>query len=137
MDTLIVFARGALGVSAFIAVAYAFSNNRRAVDWKLVGTGLLLQFVVAIIVLKVGPVRQAFEFVSSFFIKVTEFTKAGTGLVFGWLTQVPEGSDGVLLNATNPADGAAVTIGTFAPAFAITILPTVIFFAAITAMLYY
>lgn len=137
MDILITIARGALGVAAFIGIAYAFSSNRRAVDWKLVRTGLLLQLVIAIVVLKVGPVRSVFEFISSFFVKVTDFTKEGTGLVFGWLTEVPAGAEGVLLNATSPASGEMVNIGTFAPAFAITILPTVIFFAAITAMLYY
>ncbi|GAB5558719.1 MAG: nucleoside transporter C-terminal domain-containing protein [Synoicihabitans sp.] len=137
MDTLITIARGALGVAAFIGIAYAFSSNRRAVDWRLVRTGLLLQFVIAVIVLKVGPVRTVFEFVSSFFVKVTDFTKEGTGLVFGWLTEVPSGGEGVLLPGTNPATGEVINIGTFAPAFAITILPTVIFFAAITAMLYY
>jgi CNT family concentrative nucleoside transporter len=137
MDTLIIIVRAVIGVTAFLGIAYAFSSNRRAIDWKLVRTGMLLQLGIAVLVLKVGPVRTVFEFVSGFFVKVTDFTKEGTGLVFGWLTQVPSGSEGVLLNATNPANGAAVTIGTFAPAFAITILPTIIFFAAITSMLYY
>jgi len=137
MDTLITIARGALGVSAFIAIAYAFSSNRKAIDWKLVRTGLFLQMVIAVVVLKVGPVRTVFEFISSFFVKVTDFTKEGTGLVFGWLTEVPAGGEGVFLNATNPETGDMMSIATFAPAFAITILPTIIFFAAITAMLYY
>ncbi len=137
MDTLIIIARAVLGVAAFIGIAYAFSYNRRAIDWKLVGTGMLLQLVIAVVVLKVGPVRTVFEFVSSFFVKVTDFTKEGTGLVFGWMTQIPSGGEGVFLNATNPATGEMMSIATFAPAFAITILPTIIFFAAITAMLYY
>ena len=137
MDTLIIIVRAVIGVAAFIGIAYAFSSNRRAIDWKLVRTGLILQLIIAVLVLKVGPIRTLFEFVSSFFVKVTDFTKEGTGLVFGWLTQIPSGGEGVLLNATNPASGEAVNIGTFAPAFAITILPTIIFFAAITAMLYY
>lgn len=137
MDTLITIARGALGVAAFIGIAYAFSSNRKAVDWKLVRTGLFLQLVIAVVVLKVGPVRTLFEIVSSFFVKVTDFTKEGTGLVFGWMTQIPSGDEGVLLHATNPKTSELVNIATFAPAFAITILPTIIFFAAITAMLYY
>jgi len=137
MDILITIARGALGVAAFIGIAFAFSSNRRAVDWKLVRTGLFLQLVIAIVVLKVGPVRTVFEFISGFFVKVTDFTKEGTGLVFGWLTHIPSGGEGILLRGTDPATGEIVNIGTFAPAFAITILPTIIFFAAITAMLYY
>jgi len=70
MDTLIIIARAVLGVAAFIGIAYAFSSNRKAVDWKLVRTGLLLQLVIAVVVIKVGPVRTVFEFISSFFVKV-------------------------------------------------------------------
>ena len=137
MDTLFIFGRGLLGIAVFLGIAYAFSSNRKAIDWKLVRTGLILQGVIAIIVLRVQPVRIAFEYVSTFFVKVTDFTKAGTSLVFGWLTQIPSGGEGVLLNATNPATGDPVSIGTFAPAFAISILPSIIFFAALTALLYY
>ncbi len=125
MDTLVPILRGLLGMAAFTGIAYAFSTNRRAIDWKLVGTGMLLQIVVAIVVLKVGFVRAIFEIVSSFFVKVIDFTNAGTGLVFGWLTNIAGGN----------VDGLPFTNG--GPIFAVTILPTIIFFAAITAMLYY
>lgn len=125
MDTLVPILRGLLGMAAFTGIAYAFSTNRRAIDWKLVGTGMLLQIVVAIVVLKVGFVRAIFEIVSSFFVKVIDFTNAGTGLVFGWLTGIAGGN----------VEGLPFTNG--GPIFAVTILPTIIFFAAITAMLYY
>ena len=125
MDTLIPILRGLLGVLAFTGIAYAFSTNRRAIDWKLVRTGMILQIIVAIIVLKIGPVRVVFETISSFFVKVIDFTSAGTGLVFGWFNNVAGGN----------VDGLAFTNG--GPVFVVTILPTIIFFAALTAMLYY
>lgn len=125
MDTLIPILRGLLGMAAFTAIAYAFSTNRRAIDWKLVRTGMLLQVIIAIVVLKVGPVRTLFEVISSFFVKVIDFTNAGTSLVFGWFTTIAGGN----------VDGLAFTQG--GPVFVVTILPTIIFFAALTALLYY
>ncbi len=125
MDTLVPILRGLLGMAAFTGIAYAFSTNRRAIDWKLVGTGMLLQVVVAVIVLKVGFVRSLFEIASAFFVKVIDFTNAGTSLVFGWMTNIAGGN----------VEGLTFTQG--GPVFAITILPTIIFFAALTAMLYY
>lgn len=125
MDIVISILRGLLGMAAFTAIAYAFSTNRKAIDWKLVRTGMLLQVIIAVIVLKVGPVRTVFEVISSFFVKVIDFTGAGTSLVFGWLTNVAGGN----------VEGLEFTQG--GPVFVITILPTIIFFAAITALLYY
>ncbi|HEY0945516.1 MAG TPA: nucleoside transporter C-terminal domain-containing protein, partial [Opitutaceae bacterium] len=123
MDQLYHLLRGFLGIAAFLGIAVAFSRNRRAIDWKLVGTGLVLQFVIAIIVLKVGPVRAGFEGVGAFFVKVIDFTRAGTSLVFGWLVQLPDEPQWQFTKS--------------APAFAITILPTIIFFSALTSVLYY
>ena len=123
MDQLSHVLRGLLGIGAFLAIAVAFSRNRRAIDWKLVGVGMLLQFVIAIIVLKVGPVRAGFDFIGAIFVKVIDFTKAGTGLVFGWLVQLPDEPQWEFTKR--------------APAFAISILPTIIFFSALTSVLYY
>ncbi len=125
MDIVVPILRGLLGIAGFTAIAYAFSANRRAIDWKLVGTGMLLQIVVAVVVLKVGFVRAFFEIVSSFFVKVIDFTHAGTSLVFGWFANIAPGNQ----------PGLDFTAG--GPVFAVTILPTIIFFAALTAMLYY
>lgn len=125
MDTLIPILRGLLGVAAFTGIAYAFSSNRRAIDWKLVRTGMLLQLIVAIIVLKVGPVRLIFDTIGRGFVKVIDFTNAGTGLVFGWFNNIAGGN----------IEGLPFTAG--GPVFVVTILPTIIFFAAITSMLYY
>jgi concentrative nucleoside transporter, CNT family len=125
MDTLIPILRGLLGMAAFTAIAYAFSTNRRAIDWKLVRTGMILQVIIAVVVLKVGPVRTVFEVISSFFVKVIDFTNAGTSLVFGWFTNIAGGN----------VEGLTFTQG--GPVFVVTILPTIIFFAALTSLLYY
>jgi CNT family concentrative nucleoside transporter len=115
MDLIIQTFRGLLGLAVFLGIAIAFSANRRAIDWRLVGMGLLLQFVFAALVLHVGPVRWAIEGVGRFFVELLAFTKAGTGFLFGSL--IDESRHGVI--------------------FAIGILPSIIFFSALTSMLYY
>ncbi|MCF3649179.1 NupC/NupG family nucleoside CNT transporter [Synoicihabitans lomoniglobus] len=125
MDTLVPIFRGVIGILGFTAIAYAFSSNRRAIDWKLVGTGTILQIFVALVVLKVGPVRTLFEIIGQGFVKVIDFTNAGTGLLFGWFLNIAPGN----------VDGLPFTNG--GPVFVVTILPSIIFFAALTAMLYY
>jgi CNT family concentrative nucleoside transporter len=115
MDLIIQTLRGLLGLAVFLGIAIAFSANRRAIDWRLVGMGLLLQLVFAALVLHVGPVRWAIEGVGRFFVELLAFTKAGTGFLFGSL--IDESRHGVI--------------------FAIGILPSIIFFSALTSMLYY
>ncbi len=115
METILTTLRGLLGLGVFLALAVAFSSNRRAIDWRLVGMGLVLQFVFAALVLHVGPVRAAIEGMGRFFIQLLAFTQAGTGFLFGSLTD--ETRHGVV--------------------FAIGILPSIIFFSALTSMLYY
>jgi CNT family concentrative nucleoside transporter len=115
MDLVIQTLRGLLGLAVFLGIAVACSAHRRAIDWRLVGMGLLLQFVFAALVLHVGPVRWAIEGVGRFFVELLAFTKAGTGFLFGSL--IDESKHGVV--------------------FAIGILPSIIFFSALTSMLYY
>ena len=86
MEQLTHLVRGIIGLVAFIGIATLFSTNRRAIDWKLVGSGLLLQLMIGLLVLHVYPVRKAFEAMGWVFNQVIGFTQAGTGLVFGWLT---------------------------------------------------
>jgi concentrative nucleoside transporter, CNT family len=115
MDTLLALTRGLFGLAVFLAIAVAFSANRRAIDWRLVATGVLLQFILAALVLHVGPVRALIELVGKFFVELLAFTRAGTGFLFGSLAD--ESTHGVV--------------------FAIGILPSIIFFSALTSMLYY
>lgn len=62
--------RGALGMASLIGISYLFSNNRKAIDWKLVGTGVLLQLIFALGVLHVGFIRNSFELLSNGFVSV-------------------------------------------------------------------
>lgn len=118
--------RGILGIAAFVGICYALSNNRRAVNWRLVGIGLFLQLVLAILILRIDVVRDVFDFVSSFFVVLLDFTEAGTNFVLGNWPEVVEVRDG--------ATGDVFTVGYI---FAIKVLPTIIFFSALSSVLYY
>lgn len=121
--------RGLIGMVAIIAIAFAFSNNKKEVDWKLVGTGLGIQFILAIFILKgavmaefwapLGWPKLFFSWISSFFVVVLDFTTAGAEFIFGDLAKSP-GMDG--------------SLGHF---FAFQVLPTIVFFASLTAIFYH
>lgn len=121
--------RGAIGMVAIIGIAVAFSNNRKTIDWKLVGTGLGIQFILAVFILKgsvmaeywspLGWPKAFFSWVSSFFVIVLDFTTEGAEFIFGDLAKSP-GMEG--------------SLGNF---FAFQVLPTIVFFASLTAILYH
>ena len=108
--------RGILGMITLVFIAFLFSANRRAVNWKVVGIGLAFQLIIAIGVLKVSFVKSIFEFVGSLFIDVLEFTKAGSKFLF---------------------EGLVVDMDTFGFIFAFQVLPTILFFSALTSVLFY
>ena len=116
MELLNNILRGTLGIVFLLAVAWLLSNNRRAINWRLVGSGMALQVVFALGVLKVPIVNKAFDAVASFFVVVLDFTKAGSAFLFG---NIIERTD------------------TFGYIFAFQVLPTVVFFSALSAALYY
>lgn len=107
--------RGMLGMIILVLILYLFSNNRKQISWKLVGSGLLLQIVFAIGVLKVPFVQHVFEACSNFFVKVLAFTKEGSDFVFGGL----------------------VNTDSVGFVFAFQILPTILFFSALTSLFFY
>lgn len=115
-DTMMAIGRGSLGIFCMLLVAYAVSDNRKAINWRLVVSGVLLQAAVAIAVLKIGFVRAGFEHVSVFFLQLMEFTREGSGFLFGPLI----------------ADTKS-----FGFIFAFQVLPTIVFFSAFTSLLYY
>jgi CNT family concentrative nucleoside transporter len=123
--------RGLLGIAALLAIAYAFSANRRAIPWRVVAIGLGLQLALGVLILKVPFVRGLFDAVGTFFVKLLSFTSEGSALVFGWLFNVPSGGSGLVVSA---ADGRS--FATHAPIFAISVLPSIIFFSALTTLLY-
>ena len=127
MDLSHIF-RGLLGIVAMLGIAYAFSTDRRAIPWRVVVAGMGLQLVLGLVILKVGFVRGAFDAVGTFFVQLLSFTDEGSRLVFGWLMAVPQGITIV------GQDGRS--FATHAPIFAISILPSLIFFSALTTLLY-
>ncbi|WP_336065451.1 nucleoside transporter C-terminal domain-containing protein [Mesoflavibacter sp. CH_XMU1404-2] len=108
--------RGALGMISLIIIAFLFSSNRKAIDWKIVGIGLAFQLLIAIGVLKVDFIKNAFEFIGGLFVSVLDFTRAGSKFLF---------------------EGLVVDMDTFGFIFAFQVLPTIIFFSALTSVLFY
>lgn len=109
--------RGILGMLALVLISYLFSANRKAINWRTVSIGLGIQVVLAISILKVPFVRMIFEFLGKIFNELLNFTLAGSEFVLG-----------NLLNLENPNIGYI---------FAFQILPTIIFFSALTSVLFY
>ena len=75
--------RGVVGILTVVAVSYLMSSNRKKIDWKLVGSGLLIQFALALSVLYVPFVGTLFELLGKAFIKLMDFTQAGVGFLLG------------------------------------------------------
>lgn len=107
--------KGLLGMIALIAIAWVFSKDRKNIPWKSVGMGLAFQVVLAVGVLYVPFIRVGFEFFGNIFIKILDFTQAGSEFLFGKLVDTEV--SGII--------------------FAFKILPTIIFFSALTSILFY
>ena len=107
--------RGIIGMSVLIFVAFLLSNNRKAINWKTASFGLILQIILAVAVLKISWVKLMFEYAGKIFVKILDFTMEGTKFLFGDL----------------------VSVDNFGNVFIFSILPTVIFFAALTSILFY
>jgi len=109
------FLRGMLGMLILIFIAWIFSTNRKAISWRVVGIGLSAQALLAIGVLKVPFIKMIFEFVGKIFVKILSFSSAGAEFLLGGLLDV----------------------NTYGYIFAFQILPTIIFFSALTSVLFY
>jgi CNT family concentrative nucleoside transporter len=104
-------------MAALIFISFIFSANRKAINWKTAGIGLAIQLFLAIGILKVPAIQWFFNKLGQFFNEILKYTLAGSEFVFGGL-----------LNLENPNIGYI---------FAFQILPTIIFFSALTSVLYY
>ncbi|MBK56160.1 MAG: Na+ dependent nucleoside transporter [Flavobacteriaceae bacterium] len=109
------FIRGFFGIVVLIFISFLFSKNKKAVKWKTVFIGLGLQLILAVAVLKISFVKNIFETAGKVFVKILDFTMQGTAFLFGDL----------------------VSADNFGNVFVFSILPTVIFFAALTSILFY
>lgn len=106
--------RGILGIITVLAVAYALSYNRKRIDWKLIGGGLIMQVVFALAVLYIPFVGTALEWMGKAFIKLMDFTQAGVGFLLGPYATKSKGF-----------------------VFLIHSLPVVIFFSALISLFYH
>jgi CNT family concentrative nucleoside transporter len=119
-----------LGAAVILLIAYALSTNRRAIRWSTVAWGLGLQVVFAIIVLKTSVGERVFTFLGTYITKLLGFAGVGSAFVFGALGDNAVWTK-VMTGALGP-DGAQS-----ASMFAFQVLPTIIFIAALFAILYY
>ncbi len=113
--SVVTLLRGLLGMMALLVVGYVFSSNRKNIPWRTVAVGLLIQVALALGVLYVPFVRVAFEFFGHIFVKILDFTKAGSEFLLG-----------DLMNSE-----------TYGFIFLFQVLPTIIFFSALTSLLFY
>lgn len=107
--------RGVLGMFVLLVIAFLFSSNRKAINWKTIGIGLAFQLIIAVGVLKIDAVKTAFEGIGQLFINVLDYTRAGSEFLFGGMMNVES----------------------FGFIFAFQVLPTIIFFSALTSVLFY
>ncbi|PLX13810.1 MAG: Na+ dependent nucleoside transporter [Marinilabiliales bacterium] len=113
--SIITILRGLFGMLVLVMIAWLFSANRKKIDWLVAGKGLAIQLILAISILYIPFVAYFFEFVGKIFVKILDFTKIGSEFLFGSL----------------------MDMSSFGMIFAFQILPTIIFFSALTSVLFY
>ena len=119
-----------LGAIVILGIAMAFSNNRRAIRWSTVAWGLGLQVVFAIIVLKTDLGQRVFTVLGAYITRLLSFAGVGSAFVFGALGDSTAWGR-VMTGALGPAGAQQASM------FAFQVLPTIIFIAALFAILYY
>ena len=107
--------RGLLGLFVLLAIAIACSADRKNIAWKTVGIGLLIQLTPAIGILRIGWIQSIFEAMGELFVSILDFTNAGSVFLFGDL----------------------MNVDSYGFIFVFQILPTIVFFAALTSLLFY
>jgi len=108
--------RAVLGIGVFLTICWACSENRRRIHWRLVAGGMGLQLVLAVLLLKAPYVADGFKVIASFFVGLLDFSRAGAAFLFA---------------------GLVADTDKFGFIFAFQVLPTIIFFAAFSSILYY
>ena len=106
---------GLMGLFVLIGIAWSCSSHRKRVDWRLVLSGIGLQLLFAIIVILVPGGRDFFDYFARFFVKIVDFALVGSAFIFGDLASIQN----------------------FGFVFAFQVLPTIIFFASLMAVLYH
>lgn len=107
---------GIIGIVSILTILFLLSAHRKRINWRTIGMALLLQITFAFLVIRIPLVKQGFEKVSGFFVVLLSFTKSGSEFLFGSLVN---------------------NIESFGFIFVFQVLPTILFFAALTSALYY
>jgi len=115
-----------LGIVVLLGICILLSANRSKINWRLVISGILLQFVFGFLVLKVPFVETGFQWIADGFVKLLSYTDAGAEFVLGKWPTVAQVTDGI--------SGELTTVGYI---FAFKVLPTILFFSALSSLLYY
>lgn len=109
------FYRGVIGMISLVIIAYFFSANKNKINWKTTFLGLATQLIMAILILRVEFVQNIFEFFGKIFVKTLDFTMEGSKFLLGDM----------------------VNVESFGYVFLFQVLPTIIFFSALTSVLFY
>ena len=107
--------RGMIGMISLVFIAYLFSSNKKAINWKTTFLGLTSQLILAVLILRVEFVQSIFEFFGKIFVKTLDFTMEGSKFLLGEM----------------------VNVESFGYVFLFQVLPTIIFFSALTSVLFY
>jgi CNT family concentrative nucleoside transporter len=107
--------RGIIGMISLVFIAYLFSSNKKAINWKTTFLGLISQLILAVLILRVEFVQSVFEFFGKIFVKTLDFTMEGSKFLLGDM----------------------VNVESFGYVFLFQVLPTIIFFSALTSVLFY
>ena len=107
--------RGLIGLISLVFISYLLSNNRTKINWKTVFVSILIQFTIAISILKISLIQSVFELISKFFVRIINYTASGSVFLFSSLVDQEKSSY----------------------IFAFQVLPVIIFFSALTSMLYH
>ena len=107
--------RGIIGMISLVFIAYLFSSNKKAINWKTTFLGLTSQLILAVLILRVEFVQSIFEFFGKIFVKTLDFTMEGSRFLLGDM----------------------VNVESFGYVFLFQVLPTIIFFSALTSVLFY
>jgi len=113
--SIISIIRGILGLISLIIISYLLSNNKKKIKWRIVFVSILIQFVVGVFIIKIPFVQSLFKIFSSFFVRIIKYTTSGSSFLFSFLVD-QENSSYI---------------------FAFQVLPVIIFFSALTSMLYH
>ncbi len=117
--------KGLLGIIVILGIAYLASNNRKAVNYRLVVSGLILQVVIAVLILKVEPVKNFFQWLGKIMTHIESFAHEGAAFVYGGLM-------------TDNYAGGSVSYGTQGVfVFGFSVLATIILVCVLVAVLYH